>query len=144
MHTLEFTNSSRQYIGPVLSTGPESPFEKGDVLFGLAQIARRRPLHYGAHQDYMLVEPFMTKKLPPHLAAKEEQWPQMVGWPVGIRTAIDALFNCMEFGLPVSGAQGEVNWVVDGTDPRGKALLIVSSDHLVLVGHRSSSLLVSV
>lgn len=113
-----------QYIGPVIATGPESPFEKGDILFGIAQVGHKRPLHAGAHQDYVLVEPFLTYKLPQHLAMDEGQWAQAVGWPVGILTAIDALFNCMGFGFQGKDENGD--WVVSGTDPRGKSLLIVS------------------
>jgi hypothetical protein len=88
-------------------------------------------MHAGSHQDFMLLEPPITYKVPAHLASREEQWPQVVGWPVGIRTAIDALFNSMGFGLPAlekeAGSGTDGNWVVKGADPRGKALLIVSS-----------------
>lgn len=77
----------------------------------------------------MLVEPYMTYKVPASFASKEERWPQAVGWPVGVHTAVDALFNCMGFGLPdvPKGDGKKVEWVVDGTDPRGEAILIVSS-----------------
>ncbi|ETS80529.1 hypothetical protein PFICI_08058 [Pestalotiopsis fici W106-1] len=115
-----------EYIGPVVATGPNSPFEVGDVLFGVAQFGHRRPLHAGAHQDFLLAEPFMTYKVPPHIQADESEWPQAVGWLVGLRTALDALFNCMDFGLPGLGdqVQDPGNWVLHGVDPRGKSLLI--------------------
>lgn len=65
----------------------------------------------------------MTYKIPEYLRADEKEWPRIVGWPVAIRTAVDALFNCMGFGLP---GLGDEDWVLDGEDPRGRALLIVS------------------
>ncbi|KAK6066440.1 putative alcohol dehydrogenase [Seiridium cupressi] len=102
-----------EYIGPVLATGPESPFKKGDIVFGVAKVGHKKPLAFGAHQDFMLVEPFMTDKLPAPLAAREAEWPQFVGWPASVRSARDK-------------EEGKVNhgWVVDGTDPRGKTILI--------------------
>ncbi|KAI0168153.1 hypothetical protein BJ166DRAFT_611088 [Pestalotiopsis sp. NC0098] len=110
-----------EYIGPVVATGPASPFRVGDVLFGIAQIGHKRPLHAGAHQDFILAEPSMTYKIPEDLEADQKEWPRIVGWPVAIRTAVDALFNCMGFGLPGLGGG---KWVLDGEDPRGRALLI--------------------
>lgn len=64
----------------------------------------------------------MTYKIPEDLEADQKEWPRIVGWPVAIRTAVDALFNCMGFGLPGLGGG---KWVLDGEDPRGRALLIV-------------------
>jgi NADPH:quinone reductase-like Zn-dependent oxidoreductase len=108
-----------EYIGPVLAVGPDSPYKVGDVLFGVSHWADQRDASLGAHQDFMLVEPLCTYKVPEDMLDDEEKnWPQVAGWAVAAQTAIDMLFNCLGFGF---------RDVIKGDDPHGKAILIVSS-----------------
>lgn len=116
------------WIGTVVEVGPESPYLVGEVLFGLAMWGHQRPLHVGAHQDYLLADPFGTCRVPKDMlligpdneAARDEALAQVVSWPSGTQTAIDMLFNVLDFAFP--GVPG----VETGADPRGRAILIVS------------------
>ncbi|KAI0122892.1 hypothetical protein BJ170DRAFT_713926 [Xylariales sp. AK1849] len=107
-----------EWIGPVVSVGPDSPYKPGEVLFGMVAWGHLRALHTGAHQDFRLAEPYMTYRVPPTLAAQEDQWPQIASWPVGARTGIDVLFNSLGFAFP------PLNNEIKGVDPGGRAILI--------------------
>ncbi|KAI1853783.1 hypothetical protein JX266_001767 [Neoarthrinium moseri] len=115
-----------EWIGPVLATGPNSPFKKGEMLFGLAPLADRKPLSAGAHQDRMLVEPYMTFRVPPPaLSQRGEDWQtQVVSWTAAAHTVCDAFFNCMGFGFSPLGGPNAGKEIVSGVDPHGRAILI--------------------
>jgi NADPH:quinone reductase-like Zn-dependent oxidoreductase len=118
-----------EWMGPVVRAGPESGHKPGDVLFGYANYGHQRPLHRGAHQDFILADPLMTYKVPAAPAADEESWKQVVGWPVPAQTAADALFNVLGFAFPPLGK------AVAGVDPKGKSILIVSPSPAALCLH---------
>ncbi|KPI37072.1 Protein TOXD [Cyphellophora attinorum] len=86
-----------EWLGTVVSVGPSSPYKPGQNLFGLATPGNKRPLHAGAHQDFLLAEKNWT------LAA-------------AAGTSIDALFNCMGYAFAPAGLEGE--------DPTGVPLLV--------------------
>jgi hypothetical protein len=116
-----------EWIGTVKAIGPDSPYKVGEALFGLAMFGHKRPLSRGAHQDYLLAETWGTARVPKSMLGEglgEEErdalWRQAVAWPVGARTAIDMLFNELDFAFP--GVPG----LEQGADPRGRAILIVS------------------
>jgi NADPH:quinone reductase-like Zn-dependent oxidoreductase len=118
-----------EWIGPVVAIGPESPFKVGEVLFGFAKFGHQRPMHLGAHQDYLLTEPIGAFRLPNDMLLEDEEddervraeaWKQAVSWTAASFTASDMLFNCLDFSFP--GVPG----LEDGTDPTGRAILIVS------------------
>ncbi|KAI0007251.1 hypothetical protein F4779DRAFT_592815 [Xylariaceae sp. FL0662B] len=104
-----------EWIGTVEAVGPTSPFRPGEAVFGFAKPGHQRPISVGAHQDYLLTEPWMTYRLPD----PELDWTQVVAWPIGLHTSIDALFNVSGFSFPPLRGQG-----VDGEDPTGRAILI--------------------
>jgi NADPH:quinone reductase-like Zn-dependent oxidoreductase len=114
-----------EWIGTVKAIGPDSPYKVGEALFGLAMFGHKRPLSRGAHQDYLLAETWGTARVPKSMLGEglgEEErdalWRQAVAWPVGARTAIDMLFNELDFAFP--GVPG----LEQGADPRGRAILI--------------------
>jgi NADPH:quinone reductase-like Zn-dependent oxidoreductase len=115
-----------EWIGPVVAVGPTSPYRVGDILFGLSKYGENRPFHRGAHQDFLLADPLCTYRVPEDMISpadeevKRKTWPQVVSWTVGVQTATDMLFNELGFAFP--GIKG----LETGTDPTGRAILIVS------------------
>jgi NADPH:quinone reductase-like Zn-dependent oxidoreductase len=115
-----------EWIGPVLAVGSSCPYRVGETLFGLANYGHRRPLHRGAHQDYLLADTLGTYRVPVDMVsaeddeARKQAWTQVVSWPVAAQTAVDMLFNKLDFAFP--GIKG----LEKGADPRGRAILIVS------------------
>ncbi|ORY71631.1 uncharacterized protein BCR38DRAFT_462727 [Pseudomassariella vexata] len=108
------------FIGPVVSTSPGSPFQVGDVVFGLAGFSRQRPSSDGAHQDFFLAEAEGTFKLPADVRSTLDELTQVVSWPVGVQTAVDTLFNSLDFAFPPVAS-------VKGADPKGRSILIGGS-----------------
>lgn len=113
-----------EWLGVVEAAGPSaSSSSVGDTLIGLTPIGHRRPVEVGAHQDLLLAETgpgSATYKVPRELEANGD-WPRhLVAWPAALMTSADALFNCMRFSFPP--AKGRI----DGVDPTGQAILIVS------------------
>lgn len=100
-----------EFVGKVIEAGPLSLFEAGDMVLGMTMPGHRRPLHAGAHQAYLLAGNYMTWKKPEDLDSVAA-----VGMPAAAQTAMDALFNCLGFGLPAAG--------LDGDEATGKAILI--------------------
>lgn len=45
-----------EFAGDVIKVGPESPFQDGQVVFGMSRVAAGKPKHVGSHQDYLLAE----------------------------------------------------------------------------------------
>ncbi|KAI1754174.1 hypothetical protein F4782DRAFT_545061 [Xylaria castorea] len=110
-----------EWIGIVEAAGPHAAFSVGDTLFGLTELGHRRPVELGAHQDLLLAKTgpgSATFKVPDGLERNDEWLRQLVAWPAALMTAADALFNCLNFAFPP--AKG----VIDGDDPKGKAILI--------------------
>ncbi|KAI5921422.1 hypothetical protein F4810DRAFT_337158 [Camillea tinctor] len=105
-----------EWIGTVEAVGPDSPYKLGEVLFGFAKPGHKRPITAGAHQDYILAETFMTYRYP---VGSGLDWKQVVSWPTGLLTVVDALFNCMGFAFPPLAKEG-----ITGQDPKGRAILI--------------------
>lgn len=100
------------FVGVAVKTGPSSPFQPGDQLMGESKPGHQRPLHQGAHQAFLLAEPYMTWRRPGDLD------PLSAGASLisTVQTAADALFNCLGFAFPAGG--------LDGDDPTGQAVLI--------------------
>lgn len=99
-----------EFVGSVVSTGPESSFKKDQKVFGIGVLGDKRPLSYGAHQDFLIAEPQWT-------------WPlngidelKAVSFPIAALTSIDALFNQMKVAFPPAD--------VSGDDPTGIPILI--------------------
>lgn len=88
-----------------------SPFQVGDAIFGMNRPQNQRKPSLGAHQDFAIAEAQAFFKLPPDLELKEATTMTLVA-----QTAIDGLFNCLEFGFPAAD--------VGGVDPTGQAILI--------------------
>ncbi|KAI0857128.1 hypothetical protein F4860DRAFT_368312 [Xylaria cubensis] len=110
-----------EWLGVVEAAGPHASFAIGDTLFGLTEISHRRPVELGAHQDLLLTETgpgTATYKVPDGVKRNDEWLRQLVAWPVALMAASDALFNCLNFAFPPSKE------VIDGEDPKGKAILI--------------------
>jgi hypothetical protein len=91
-----------EFVGTVLEAGPESPFKTGQDVFGFTMPGDHRPLHIGAHQEFLLAENFLTYERP-----KDLDPITAVTMLVGALTAIDALFNMLEFGFPLAGLSGD-------------------------------------
>lgn len=100
-----------EFVGEIVAAGPLSIFKPGDMVMGMTTPGHRRPLHMGAHQAYLLAENYMTWNKPDDLDPTIA-----VGMPAAAQTAMDALFNCLGFGLPSAR--------LDGDDAAGKAILI--------------------
>ncbi|KAK3364615.1 hypothetical protein B0T25DRAFT_530621 [Lasiosphaeria hispida] len=88
------------FTGTVLS-GPAA-FPPGTPVLGMTWPAHARPLHAGAHQAYLLADPYLLWRRPDDLAPLSA-----VGIPVAAQTAADGLFNCLGFGLPAAGVEGK-------------------------------------
>ncbi|OIW32863.1 GroES-like protein [Coniochaeta ligniaria NRRL 30616] len=99
------------FVGEVLEVGPDSPFKPGELLMGETTPDHKRPIHRGAHQAYLLAEPYLTFRRPADLAPLSA-----VSLVSAAQTASDALFNVLGFALPAAG--------LDGDDPAGQAILI--------------------
>lgn len=91
-----------EFGGRVLSCGPASPFKPGQTVFGFSIPYPKRPYHLGAHQDYCLAEPFLTRICPDDLPLLTA-----VTLPAAFQTSFDALFNVLGFGLPPAGLDGD-------------------------------------
>ncbi|KAF4337759.1 hypothetical protein FBEOM_8356 [Fusarium beomiforme] len=100
-----------EYTGTVREIGPDSPFKAGQEIFGLSLPYDHRPNYLGAHQSYLLAEPFMAFERPEHLDPITA-----VTLPAGAGTALDALFNVAGYGFPLAG--------ITGDDPKDKPILI--------------------
>lgn len=100
-----------EFAGNVIAAGPSSPFKPGEAVFGMTTPGHARPLHRGAHQAYLLAEKYMTWRRPDDLDPLIA-----VGMPAAAQTALDALFNCLGFGLPSAGLSGD--------DAVGRSILI--------------------
>lgn len=100
-----------EFSGVVLETGPTSPFEPGDFVFGMTRASSGRPACFGAHQDLVIADARTTFRLPPSLDLKGAAVMSLAA-----HTAIDALFNCLTYGFP--------NIKLGGADPRGQPILI--------------------
>lgn len=115
-----------EWLGVVEAVGPQvssAAVVVGDALFGVTEIGHRRPMELGAHQDLLLTETGPgsgTYKIPQAVRGDDDWLRHLVAWPAALMTTADALFNCMGFAFPP--AKG----VIDGDDPKGKAILIVS------------------
>ncbi|KAH9910076.1 hypothetical protein F4778DRAFT_775971 [Xylariomycetidae sp. FL2044] len=110
------------FLGTVEATGPSSPFAVGDTVYGLAMPGDHRPIHVGAHQDFLLADPFNTFRLSSSSSPlTEDDKLQAVSRPAAVLTAIDALFNVMGFAFPPLADGPEK---IDGVDPKGRPLLI--------------------
>lgn len=99
------------FVGVVQEAGPESPFRPGELLMGETTPDHERPIHRGAHQAYLLAEPYLTFRRPADLAPLSA-----VSLVSAAQTASDALFNVLGFAFPAAG--------LDGDDPTGQAILI--------------------
>ncbi|KAK0702969.1 chaperonin 10-like protein [Lasiosphaeria miniovina] len=99
------------FSGTVVDSGPSSPFSPGDEVLGMTFPGHQRAMHAGAHQAFLLADPYMTWRRPADLQAR---WAASMA--TAAQTAADALFNCLGFGLEAAG--------VDGNSTRGQALLI--------------------
>jgi NADPH:quinone reductase-like Zn-dependent oxidoreductase len=97
--------------GTVVKTGPTSPFAIGDQVCGLTPVNFPQSSSVGAHQGFAVAEAQLFHKIPSGLSLKDAG-----GIVMASRTAADALFNGLGFGLPAAG--------VTGTDPAGQSILI--------------------
>ncbi|KAF9768990.1 hypothetical protein IL306_013655 [Fusarium sp. DS 682] len=100
-----------EYTGTVREVGPDSPFKVGQEIFGLSLPYDHRPNYLGAHQSFLLAEPFMAFERPGHLDPITA-----VTLLAGGGTALDALFNVAGYGFPLAG--------ITGDDPRDEPILI--------------------
>ncbi|RMI95096.1 hypothetical protein BHE90_017343 [Fusarium euwallaceae] len=100
-----------EFSGIVHETGPTSPFKTGDAVFGMVRAGPGKPSRFGAHQDFVIAEPRTTFKLPPSLDLKGAAVMSLAA-----HTAVDALFNCLSYGLPAAK--------LDGVDTKGQPILI--------------------
>ncbi|KAL2673728.1 hypothetical protein Neosp_012171 [[Neocosmospora] mangrovei] len=94
--------SGYEFAGTVRETGPDSPFKPGQEVFGFSIPGDRRPLHLGAHQDFLLADNLLTYERPEDMDATSA-----VTMLAGALTAIDGLFNTLEYGLPAAGLEGD-------------------------------------
>ncbi|KAJ4258015.1 hypothetical protein NW762_008152 [Fusarium torreyae] len=100
-----------EFTGTVQEVGPESPFKVGQDIFGFSVPYDHRPKYLGAHQSFLLAEPFIAFKRPSHLDPITA-----VTLLAGGGTALDALFNTLGYGFPIAGLEGE--------DPKDQPILI--------------------
>ncbi|KAF5506977.1 Trans-enoyl reductase fsdC [Colletotrichum aenigma] len=100
-----------EFSGIVAKPGPESPFQVGDVVFGMNRPQHQQPPHLGAHQDFTIAEPQALFKLPQGMGLPEAAATVLVG-----QTVFDGLLNRLEFGFPAAGIQG--------SDPTDRSILI--------------------
>ncbi|KAK3372716.1 chaperonin 10-like protein [Podospora didyma] len=90
------------FSGTVLSSGPSSPFSPGDPVLGMTNPAHQRPHSQGAHQAFLIADPYLAWRRPSTLSPQSA-----VGIPCAAQTAADALFNRLGFGLPQAGVPGD-------------------------------------
>ncbi|KAK4463677.1 protein TOXD [Cladorrhinum samala] len=98
--------------GEVLETGPDSPFQPGDRIFGLNPTGPGRPLHMGAHQDFAMASDRFWYKLPasPAAAGPRRLGPREAATlPVMTLTAADGLFHLLGLGFPRAGIAGSAS-----------------------------------
>jgi NADPH:quinone reductase-like Zn-dependent oxidoreductase len=107
-----------EWVGTAIETGPSSPFKVGQQLFGMTMAGNKRPIAAGVHQDYLLAESQWTHAVPTGIDPKD-----IVSFPVGARTSIDALFNQLGFALPAAG--------VSGVNAENEAILIWGGGSIV-------------
>lgn len=97
--------------GTVEQTGPDSPFQVGDAVFGISPVVTSMPSSHGTHQDLVVARSELLYKIPAGVSSKEAS---VICMPA--HTAADALFNVIGLGLPAAG--------VTGHEPAGKGILI--------------------
>ncbi|WKT40296.1 Polyketide synthase, enoylreductase domain [Fusarium oxysporum f. sp. vasinfectum] len=97
--------------GTVEQTGPDSPFQVGDAVFGISPVVTSMPSSHGTHQDLVVARSELLYKIPAGVSSKEAS---VICMPA--HTAADALFNVIGLGLPAAG--------VTGIEPAGKGILI--------------------
>ncbi|KAL4731832.1 hypothetical protein ACLX1H_000824 [Fusarium chlamydosporum] len=90
-----------EFTGTVKQVGLESPFQVGQDILGISLMYDRRPEHLGAHQSFLLAEPFMTFARPDHLDPIAA-----ATLLVGSGTAMDGLFNVLRYGFPPADIPG--------------------------------------
>ncbi|KAM0192278.1 hypothetical protein ACHAPI_008453 [Fusarium lateritium] len=100
-----------EFTGTVRDVGPDSPFKVGREIFGISLPYDHRPNHLGAHQTFLLAEPFMAFERPSHLDPITA-----VTLLAGAGTSFDALFNELGYGFPAAG--------IEGDDPTDQPILI--------------------
>ncbi|KAF4947312.1 hypothetical protein FSARC_14007 [Fusarium sarcochroum] len=100
-----------EFTGTVREVGPDSPFKVGQDIFGFSTPYDHRPIYLGAHQSFLLAEPFLSFERPSHLDPITA-----VTLLAGGGTAIDALFNTLGYGFPIAGLEGD--------DPKDQPILI--------------------
>ncbi|KAK1757979.1 GroES-like protein [Echria macrotheca] len=100
-----------EFTGDVISTGPDAPFRPGDAVMGITMPGHQRPIHAGAHQAYLLANPYMV-----WLRPDDFDLLTAVRMPGLAQTAADALFNVLGFAFPPLG--------MEGIDPADQAVLI--------------------
>jgi len=104
------------FVGTVISTGPESSFQPGDSVLGMTKPGHNRPSHLGAHQAYLLAESsYLLWRRPESLSPLAA-----VRLPSAAQTAADALFNVLGFAFPPLADSDTVS----GIDPCNNAILI--------------------
>ncbi|CAH0046999.1 unnamed protein product [Clonostachys solani] len=100
------------WVGTVVEIGNSSSFTVGQQLFGGVVPASKRPLHTGAHQNYLIIDE-TTATWPVPKGMSEEVAATL---PVAVESAADLIFNINGFGLPAAG--------IDGQDASGIPILI--------------------
>jgi D-arabinose 1-dehydrogenase-like Zn-dependent alcohol dehydrogenase len=100
-----------EFAGTVRDVGPDSPFKVGQDIFGISVPYDHRPNYLGAHQTFLLAEPFMAFGRPSHLDPITA-----VTLLAGAGTSIDGLFNELGYGFPIAGIKGD--------DPTDQPILI--------------------
>ncbi|KAM0261731.1 hypothetical protein ACHAPA_009625 [Fusarium lateritium] len=100
-----------EFTGTVRDVGPDSPFKVGREIFGISLPYDHRPNYLGAHQTFLLAEPFMAFERPSHLDPITA-----VTLLAGAGTSFDALFNELGYGFPAAG--------IEGDDPKDQPILI--------------------
>ncbi|KAH9987336.1 hypothetical protein F4779DRAFT_611471 [Xylariaceae sp. FL0662B] len=90
------------FSGEVLSTGPDSPFQSGDKIYGMNQPGPHRPLSRGAHQDYTISEAQFFHKVPLDRISTAEA----STIAVATRTAADGVFNNLNLAFSAAGIRG--------------------------------------
>ncbi|KAM0429968.1 hypothetical protein ACHAPT_005972 [Fusarium lateritium] len=91
-----------EFAGTVRATGLDSPFKIGQEVFGFSIPGDHRPIHLGAHQDFLLAEDFLTYERPADLDITSA-----VTMLAGALTSIDALFNTLGYGFPAADLEGD-------------------------------------
>ncbi|KAF4449078.1 hypothetical protein F53441_7590 [Fusarium austroafricanum] len=100
-----------EYTGTVQQVGPNSPFRVGQDIFGISVPYDHRPNYLGAHQSFLMTDPFMAFDRPEHLDPITA-----VTLLAGGGTSFDALVNVLGYGFPLAG--------IEGDDPKDVPILI--------------------